>query len=197
MPRVFLSKSDSNYKFPDALAFFQEAAIRLFPNARPAEFPDPSLKSSHSFIFREGENLFWFEIAPETFTREQIPDFLGKARRFEAAYPGKADVLLAAPCYEEGVRELLDFVRVPIRIFRFRFGSADSETALWLEELTPTGLVPGTSSRRSYSDEETLPAVSAEPSSGDSVAQELLWNRLSREELREFIQLEIDAAFYK
>ena len=196
MPRIFFSRSDSNCKFPGALAYFQEAALRLFPDARPAEFPDPSLKSSHSFVFRQGENLFWFEVASETFTRDEIPDFLGKARRLEAAFPGKADVLLAAPRYEEGVRELLGFVRVPIQIFRFGFGESDSETALWLEELTPASSLPPSSFRRPHPDGEIPPAISPEPS-GASVAQELSWSRLSREELREFIQLEIDAASYK
>lgn len=190
MSRIFYSKSDLTAEPKAAFSLFQEAVRELFPEAQNTEIADENLKSDHSFFFRAASALVWVEVSRENFSRDAIPDYLGRARRLEAYFQSNFCAFLAAPQFETGVRELLEFIRLPVRIFRYQVGKCGQESALWLEEISSTPVVspmPGAPLPE--------PLASEVPSDEWQASKlELGWNRLTREELREFIQLELDTA---
>lgn len=131
----------------------------LLPKASFLECPDPALRTPHSFFLREGESLFWAEVAQHPFTREEIPDYLAKARQIQTVFPAGVTGILIAPQFEKGVAELFEWMRLTVRLFCYEAGK------------TP--------------EIQTCPGTSPEPPPPT-------WNRLTREELREFIQIELD-----
>ena len=150
--------------------------------------------NSRSFLLREGENIFWVELISIHFSRREISDYLDKARQIQSAFPSGVLGILAAPDFEPGIREQLDLLRIPVRLFRYQEGMplgvsvrAAHESVLWLEEVTV-----------SRSDRIPPPcfSVNADPAADIPLEENLTssWNRLSREELREFIQLELEVA---
>ncbi len=181
MSNVFIAQPDSLRELPVVSALLQEATVRLFPRARPLDVGDECLKSPHSLFFRDGNYLLWIELALVPFSREEIPNYLGKASRIQSLFPLEMIAILAAPHFESGVKELLELTRLSIRLFRYQVGTSGLETALWVEEMTRCIPQP--------------PPRSPEGSSGSWPAScpEVSWSRLSREELSEFIQLELDA----
>jgi hypothetical protein len=143
---------------PDLPSIFRERVAPFFPNATPAEAPVADLEAPSSFFLREDGNLLWIEMAVTVFGRNELPVYLEKLQKIQAAFPSSFWAVLAAPGFETGVEDILELVRVPVRIFRYR----EKE-----EKVT------------------ILPPTAAPPTS---------WQRLTREELREFIQLDLDLA---
>ncbi len=123
-------------------------------------------------FFRQGEHLIWVERVGGLFSRQAISDYLAKTRQVQARFPQNLSAVIVAPDFEEGVRELLALVRIPIRFFQYSQKDSPSLKSGWLEEVVLREKAVELA-------REELP---------------LLSNRLSREELREFIQLEIDLA---
>lgn len=193
-PRIFFSKGSIHRQSSNFPLCFREAIVLLFPTAVPFDWPDRALGPPSSFFLREGENILWVELVSSPFTRNDISDYLAKARQIQSACPSAITGILAAPKFEAGIIELLEFIRIPIRLLRYQeafplgsSGRSNQETALWLEEITtdrPSDKIQGLPMPFK---EDSVENVSTEPP-GTS------WNRLSREELREFIQLELDVA---
>lgn len=157
----------------------REALALLFPNAVPADAPSENLKTAHSFFLRDGETLFWVELAAARFSREGISDYLSKVHQIEAASASRVCGILGAPDFEPGVQELLELIRIPVRLFHYR------EAILWIEELTSRSVM-----ERNPPFPPLHPGVAVRP---PAAYRTRAWNRLSREELREFVQLELDS----
>lgn len=193
-PRIFFTgdfrgRLTGNFQF-----LLREAVSLLFPKAIPFDWPDRGLGPPSSFFLREGDSIFWVEAASGPFTRNHISDYLGKARQIQSVSPLSVTGVLVAPQFEAGIEELLELIRIPIRLFRCqevfslaRSGSLEQESALCLEELTPRP-----SSARISVVEPTV--NENRPAEIPAMGSSSLWNRLSREELREFIQFELDVA---
>jgi len=193
-PRIFFSVDSRGQLTGNFQFLLREAVALLFPRAIPFDWPDRGLGPPSSFFLREGDSIFWVEAASGPFTRNHISDYLGKARQIQSVFPLPVTGVLVAPQFEAGIEELLELIRIPIRLFRCQevfplaqAGHLEQESALCLEELTPRP----SSARISV----------AEPTAGENHAAEIpamnsstSWNRLSREELREFIQFELDVA---
>jgi len=125
------------------------------------------------FLQKKGD-LLWVEVLKASFSRHEISDYLTKASRIQSRFPSGISGILIAPDFEAGVQELMELVKFPVRLFKYREeNSPPGESVGWLEEITLHG----------------KPAESTPPEEPLS-----LCNRLNREELREFIQLEIDVA---
>lgn len=167
------------------LSDIQRAVSILFPEAVPMECPDPSLQNSHSFFLQDGGGgTLWVEVVLVTFSREQITDYLAQAKQIEIHYHCPVTGILISQDYEPGVCELLSLVRIPIRFFRIQNSSSPSiVSSQEILEVTPFQI--NSSSKKLSSSKETQ--ISPISSRG-------VWNRLTREELREFIQLELDFA---
>ena len=163
----------------DLLGLFQEGVQRLFPAAKPLEGPGGNLSSDHTFFLSEGANVIWVEITLRPFSNQDIPDYLSKARKIQEVFPRGMKGLLAAPGFEEGVQGLLGLLRMTVQFLHYESG-----TAMWIRDITPAPFEISPTEASPYA-----PAPRALPE-----AVPFAWNRLSREELREFIQLEIDAA---
>ena len=94
-----------------------------------------------------------------------------------------------APDFESGSRELLELIEFPIRCFRYReavpLGPAPAGfprgPVLWIESVSAL-----TAPIQNIPEEKPLPEF-------PSVETVSSCHRLNREELREFIQLELDA----
>lgn len=138
----------------------------LLPKAIFLQCPDAALRSPHSFFLREEENFFWVETVQQPFTREGIPDYLTKARHVQSVFPAGVNGILLALRFEEGVPELFEWMRLTVRLFRYQVGEDGGSV------------------------EECLPNQPL--SSARAVGTSTTWNRLTREELREFIDLELD-----
>ena len=123
-----------------------------------------------SLFYRQGDQLFWVESTASPFTRQEISDYLSKARQVQARFPVGLSAVIVSPEFEEGIRELLALLRIPIRLFKYRETHSSSQAAWWLEEVL-------LEKKQTEPTPEEVPPV---------------FNRLSREELREFVQLEID-----
>ena len=187
--RVFYSKGSLHHKPASLLPLFREAVALLLPNTISIDWPDASLKSPQSFLLREGENVFWVEVTSSLFTRNEITDYLDRARKIQSVTPLNLCGILAAPDFETGIRELLELIRIPVRLFRYReavpLGVPPSfqEPVLCIEEISVFSEKPSV-----YPPQAEIPIepLSVGPGSPRS--------RLGREELREFIQLELDMA---
>lgn len=131
---------------------------------------NPPSRIPESLFYRQGDQLLWVEWMASPFSRQGISDYLDKARQVQARFPAGLSAVIVAPEFEEDIRELLALVRIPIRLFKYQETFSASQSAWWLEEVhtpkKPVEPVP-----------EEAPPISS---------------RLSREELREFVQLEID-----
>ena len=107
------------------------------------------------------------------FSREKIPEFLTKAERIQAETPSKLAGIVIAPEFEPGIDGLLKLLHLPLRFFSYQEwqdAPVRKSFAYVLPPEEPACLSPG-------------PEVSSHST-----------HRLSREELREFIQLELDMA---
>ena len=193
-PRVYYSRRSSHCRSAQWASFFREAVRLLFPAARLFDALNASLGSDHSFFLREGENIYWVEVVSVPFSRNEISDYLTKARQIQSSVPSGLSGILAAPHFEAGVQELLELIRIPVRLFRYQetfpltspFGPSVNESALWIEELTPSA------SEKSHTPASASVEDSAHVHPSEGTPSK--WNRLSREELREFIQLELELA---
>ena len=175
------------------LSFVREALFLFFPLAVPHEVLKADFKSDGTFFLKEGKKIYWIEIVPAPFTRNEITDYLARARQTQSLFPTGLAGVLAAPEFESGVKELLEFIRIPMRLFRCQEGlplrpsfSCAPESVLCLQEITAPP--PDTAGARLPFMEE-VPGPERE-GEGMTAAQ----NRLSREELKEFIQLELEMA---
>ena len=195
--RIFLAKDLSPYPSPTLSLLFREAIAFLFPNAVSTDGLGREFSTPHCFCLREGEDFLWFQLALVPFSRSEISDYLAKARQIQMSFPSGIYGILAAPDFEAGVQELLEFVRIPIRLFRYRevisleigepSRSSIHESVLWIEELTPS------------SSKISLPFPPRMDKTTDTLLEESpsSYNRLNREELGEFIQFELDDASHK
>lgn len=191
--KVFFSKGKSPGGSPQWPALLREALSFLFPTAVSFEWPDTNLKSPPSFFLRDGEKILWVEFVSLPFSRNEIPGYLQKAKQIQSAAGSGISGILFAPDFEAGVRELLEFIRIPVRLFRCQeaiplgpLGRSSQETVLWFQEIMPSPSHP-----------TVLPLPFPQPDSLLETPPEIHLqssNRLSREELREFIQLELDVA---
>ncbi|GEM_PF-2179302 len=190
-PRVFLAKSPSLKEFQKVFLLLKEALPRLFPQAQPLREVDERLGSPYSFFLQEGETLLWVEVAFSPLTRETLTHYLAKAKQVQALFPAaKICGVFAAPDFEAELTQLVEWILIPIRLFRYRevvaLENSPAEPALWIEELT-------VASSKKATPPETPPSPGpfqeAMPGGLESH-----WNRLTREELRDFIQFEIDFA---
>ena len=125
-----------------------------------------------SIFLQQEDHLLWIEVVKVSFSRREISDFLSKAGQIQSRYTQPIFGILVAPDFETGVQELMGLVKIPIRLFKYR---EESSLEGWLEEITISHKV-----------EEPPPEDPPTPH-----------NRLNREELREFIQFEIDDASSK
>ncbi len=183
--KIFLSKAPS---VQGPLSLFREALGLLFPSAVFIE--DTQKDFPHSFFLRDGENIFWAHCIFISFSKNEISGYLEKAKQVQSGIsPEKLTALLFAPDFEAGVREILEFLRIPIRFFRYqegvpleRAGRSSQEPILWLQEMATPNVSPSPLLEKNFPEKTSIEAPL------------LSSNRLSREELREFIQLELDAA---
>lgn len=196
IPKIFFCRNLPIRESTELAPFIQEAFLLLFPNAIRYRWPDTGLESSTCFFLREADRLFWVEVATAPFSKGDITDYLAKACKIQSSSPSEVCGLLAAPDFEGGVRELLELVRMPVRFFSYHkavplgpLREPIPSPVLWIREMTtcppspvspPAG--PASSSRMEDSSVD-LPVAS--------------WSRLNREELKEFIQFELDAACHK
>lgn len=168
----------------------RQAVSGLFPRAVFVDWPDPRFASSHSFLLREGEQILWIDWAQGSFSRDQIPDYLARTREINLFFRSPLQGVLIAPDFEAGVPEMLGLIRTPVRLFRFREGrplEAD-RPAMGFEEIDSMHRqgTPRPSLRHTEHSGAKMSSSGGPPAS---------WHRLNREELREFIQLELDFAF--
>lgn len=192
-PKVFFSKETPPRESPHLLSLLHEALSLLFPTAVFFDWPETTPRSPPSLFLRDGENILWAEFVFAPFSRNEISDYLQKARQIQSTAPSGISGILFAPDFEAGVQELLEFIRIPVRLFRYQegiplgpLGRSFQETVLWFQEVTASAsdkiILPVSSAEENFLPE--IPAEALPPSS----------SRLSREELREFIQLELDVA---
>ena len=188
MSKIFVTESGIGPDPVSTLQLIREGILRLFPGAPAQTPPGPEADSLQTFFFREGGNLFWTEIVLAPFVREEIPNYLAQASRLERLYSNGIQGILVASEFGAGIPELMEFIRIPVRLFQYHTGLDQKDSLLWLEEKTVSrpALAP-------------LPGIQTVPPEvrEEKPAAELSWNRLNREELREFIQLDLDAAGYK
>ena len=129
----------------------------------------PPANTPSSIFFEQGETLLWIEVVRVPFSRSEISDFLTKTRQIQSRFSRPLSGILVAPDFETGIQELMELVKIPIRLFKYR---EEASLEGWLEEITVSH-----NRERQQSEDPPTPH-----------------NRLNREELREFIQLEIDDA---
>lgn len=176
------------------LPSFRQAVSGLFPRAVFVDWPDPRFASSHSFLLREGEQILWIDWVQSSFSRDQIPDYLARTREINLIFRSPLQGVLIAPNFEAGVPEMLGLIRMPVRLFRFREDRSlkADRPAMWFEEIdsTPRERTPRPSLRRTEHPGVKMSSSGGSPSPAP-------WHRLSREELREFIQLELDFALHQ
>lgn len=193
-PRFYYSSSwrhQDNHQFN---ALVREALRHFLPKAAVCEALEEDLKSERSLFMREGKNIYWIEISPLPFTRAEITDYLSRARRIQILFPAALSGVLVAPEFETGVRELLEFIRIPVRLFRCQEAlpleaslSPSLESILCLQEINPSAAPRA---------ESFYPPLANEPPCSEPAVEEITisQHRLNREELKEFIQLELDVA---
>lgn len=189
---VFLSNSSNQLSPANASSLFRQAVSLIFPSALPfAGSPDPLTPSAYSFFLREKEKMIWVEVATVPFTGREVSDYLAKARQIESTCSSEILGILFAPGFEKGIPETMEMIRIPLRLFRYHTGipldacaRTNQESALWIEELTPS-FRP----RPAPSPLSSLPPIPRilPPETAPSSR-----NRLTREELRDFIQLELE-----
>ena len=196
-PGVFLTQNPLPQPSADLISLCREALTLLFPNTQPVKGPAERLTSPSCYFLREGGKIHWVEIISTPFSRVEICDYLAKARQVRTLFPSGISGILAAPEFEPGVRELLELIEFPIQCLRYRealpLGLREPSQnflrgpLLWIEPVhTYPSQAPRLAIEPPYAGEEKIVPL---PES-ESVA---LCQRLSREELREFIQLELDA----
>lgn len=188
MSKIFVTESGKGADAASTLQLIREGVLRLFPGVLAKTPVQPEGGSSQTFFLRDGGNLLWAEIVLAPFVREEIPNYLAKASRLERLFSNGIQGILAAPEFEAGIPELMEFIRIPVRLFRYHVGLDQKDSLLCLEEKTV--------SRPASAPTPGDPAIPTELREVRPAA-ELSWNRLNREELREFIQLDLDAAGYK
>lgn len=200
--RIFVSRQAVIQESSNVLFLLREAMPLLFPGAVLVEGPEIPLKTPHSFFLRQGETLLWAEVFFHPFMRTEICDYLARMKQIQGAFPSGVCGILTAPSFEEGVREMLEFSRLPARIFRYHeiisLESGETapspnlfhESSLWIEEISWAHpkknfhVIEPPQDERGKEEEQEEPAV--------DTGLVPHWNRLSREELREFVQLELD-----
>lgn len=122
---------------PNLLRLCRETLLSVLRDAVPAEEGPPDLTTPACYFLRQGKELLWVEIVTFPFSRQEISDYLAKALQIHSRLPLiPMSGVLMAPEFEEGVWRLLQFVRIPIRIFRYREApSVSSDSPLQLEEI--------------------------------------------------------------
>ena len=192
-PRLFLTKNPQPHTLSELVPLCREAVSHLFPDAVPVDAPGEKLASPTSFFLREASEFFWVEVLARSFTRVEICDYLAKARQIRQFFRSGICGLLLAPEFEPGVKDLLELIEFPIRCLRYQeavpLGPRDQvhgllrTAVLWIEafDSLPSKHVSFAPPLETEKKEKPSPA---EPPSSNQ--------RLNREELREFIQLELD-----
>lgn len=171
--------------------------MSLFPNAVSVEGGREVPMAPDSFLLREKQELFWVHVASRAFSRSGICDYLARARQIQSNTPSSVHCVLMAPDFEPGALELLELAGIPIRFFRYREAvsitkgaqspKALEEPALFIEEL---GVALSTAALSSHATRDPKAECPSEFLSSTQT-------RLSREELREFIQFELDVVGWK
>lgn len=175
-PKVFFACRETSWSASEVSPLIQEAVALVYPRAASSQV---TTDSGTSFYLKEGNQLIWVEISVTPFPKDRLPEYLAMAKQVQAKFPLEIVGILAAPDFETGVRELLELIRIPLHLWRYQ-RSETPTAAFWIEELTSP---PNRGSREPE-------AVPEEPISEGSTP----YGRLSREELREFIQFELDAS---
>ena len=193
--KIFLTKSQRPYRFSEGVLLCREALAHLFPGAHPLTGPCEKLASPSSYFLRDGQESLWVEIVPTPFTRVEICDYLARARQVQPLFPSGITGILVAPEFEPGARELLELIEFPIRCLRYQeatpLGPREEiqdllrGPLLWIESVLAFSSGPG----KPVSESPALREEPLTPPPETSVPCQ----RLNREELREFIQLELDA----
>ncbi len=194
--RIFLTNDSHQRLSSESVLHCREALTRLFPKATPVSGPCERLVTPSCYFLRDGETSLWIEMMTSVFTRQEICDYLAKAREIQPFFASGITGVLAAPDFESGSRELLELIEFPIRCFRYReavpLGPAPASfprgAVLWIES------VPALTVPVENFPEKHVPAFEEKPlPEFPAVETVSSCHRLNREELREFIQLELDA----
>jgi len=198
--KIFLSKNGSESNLAEFSRLWRETLVTVFPGLRFMERVGGGLDRPNSFFLDRGEEVLWVEVASVPFLRNEVCHYVARAREVQSRFQSGVSGVLMAPDFEPGVRELLELAGLPIRFFRYhqavslvsgaaRPGSSH-EQALWIEELNvSTGSGSATPNPPPNLEKQEAPLVE------DGLRSSNV--RLMREELREFIQLELDVASRK
>ena len=167
-PRIFLSKFPSSKEFQRVFLLLREALWRLFPQASPMPGAEEQMGNPYSFFLREGESLFWVEVVFNPLSREGLTHYLTQAKQVQTLFPAaKICGIFAAPDFEPEVPQLLEWILIPIRLFRYRevvsLENSHPETAFWIEEVCPSA------SKRTALPESVPSAESFEEPSSDGL----------------------------
>ena len=175
----------------------REALSFLFPKASLMTGPCEKWVTPSCYFLRDAEASLWIEMMTSVFTRQEICDYLAKARKIQPLFASEITGVLVAPDFEPGSRELLELIEFPIRCFRYQEAVPLRPQAskglpcgpvLWIES------VPVFSASVQNAPEKPARSFEEEPSPEFPAAEAVsVCHRLNREELREFIQLELDA----
>lgn len=189
--RIFFSRSPSSKEGQKLFPLLKEALLRLFPNASLLSGGGERLGTPYSFFLQEGTSLLWVEVAFHLLTRETLTPYLTQAKQAQDLFPAaKLSGVWMAPDFDPEIAPLLEWVLIPIRLFRYRevvsLEASPAEPVLWIEEASLASL------RRAPAIEPPFAADSFEESLPTKLRDH--WDRLTREELRNFIQFEIDFA---
>ena len=198
--KFFFSKPFFRGESSDLNQVLRETLVLLlWPEARPAEEIAFDFPSPNSYFLKRGEDFLWVEIFSSAFSLGDLAGYLKKSEEITKELASKVCGFLVAPDFETDLEEISRQLRMPIRAFRYGKAvsleaaplnvSSAKSFSLWLEEVTPF-LGPEDFSQKGFQEEKYSSSASYE---------EIIpaWSPLSREELKEFIQLEIDAASFK
>ena len=195
---LFLTKNSRPHSSTDWVALCRQAVEHLFPYASVFQEETTKFSTPSSYFLEEKGKMFWVEIIAVPFTRTELCDYLAKARQVKQLFPIKIEGILVAPEFDPGVYELLEVVEMSIQCLRYQaaipLGHRDDsedfnrKAFLWIEPVrgVSSNLSSSLSCEPPYEETEAELEMPPEPVSS--------CQRLSREELREFIQFELDAA---
>lgn len=195
---VFLTRNSRPQVSTDWIALCRQGLEQFFPHASVFNDGIDKFSNPSSYFLEEKGKMRWVEIITVPFTRTELCDYLAKARQVKQMFPLKIEGVLAAPEFDPGVYELLEVVELPVQCLRYQgaipLGPPEEsldfyrKNFFWMEPLRvmSSDLAPSLSCEPPYEDGEANQEMPPEPVSS--------CQRLTREELREFIQFELDAA---
>lgn len=195
---VFLTKNTRPQASTDWIAVCREAVDQFFPAASVFSQGVSKFETSSSYFLEEKGKVRWIDIMTVAFTRTELCDYLAKARQVKQMFPIKMEGVLVAPEFDPGVYELLEVTQMPIQCLRYQSavplgpreepGDFNLKNFFWIEQVRGVlaQQISSLSCEPPYEDPEVGEEMPPEPVSS--------CQRLTREELREFIQFELDAA---